>query len=259
VWHYWEAGSGPPLILLHGIGMSHTVWNPILPALCPTRRVIAFDIAGFGVTPPLRRGTRPTILNLVDALHESIRQAGVHDPPDIAGNSLGGAMALEAARRGIARSVVAISPIGLWRRDPPAHVRHVFRSLRFTARHYPAILKAALRRTWLRELALALPLSVGSRRMPVEDALRAVEDLGESPGFEETFDSTRAPFCGRSIIAPVTVAFGACDWILTGSARLRNRLPSHTRWIRPRGWGHVPMWADPPRVARLILEGTGQM
>ena len=39
-------------------------------------------------------------------------------------------------------------------------------------------------------------------------------------------------------------------------SRQRSELPSHTRWIEKRSWGHVPMWCDPEGVADLILEGT---
>jgi pimeloyl-ACP methyl ester carboxylesterase len=131
-----------------------------------------------------------------------------------------------------------------------------FRGMRLMARYFPNLLKASLRGSWLRELALAVPLSVGSRRMPVSDALRAVDDLAASRAFEETFDRTRAAFSGRDITASVTVAFGDHDWILPKGSRLRIGLPDHTTWISQRGWGHVPMWADPRGVAQLILEGT---
>ena len=67
-WYFSETGLGRPLILLHGIGMSHGAWNALVPYLSLMRRVIAFDIAGFGRTPPLPRGTLPTIANLVDRL-----------------------------------------------------------------------------------------------------------------------------------------------------------------------------------------------
>jgi hypothetical protein len=96
-----------------------------MPFLCPTRRVIAFDTAGFGSTAPLPRGILPTIPNLVEYLDRSISGIGIRVPVDIAGNSLGGSMALEAARRGIARSVVAISPAGLWACERPAASRAV--------------------------------------------------------------------------------------------------------------------------------------
>ena len=137
VWRYEETGSGRPLILLHGIGMSHAAWNAVTPYLRATRRVIAFDIAGFGLTPPLPAGTLPTIANLVEALERSLHEMGLDLPIDVAGNSLGGCMALEAARRGIARSVVAISPIGLWRAHPAPHVKYVFRGMRLHGAVFP--------------------------------------------------------------------------------------------------------------------------
>jgi pimeloyl-ACP methyl ester carboxylesterase len=256
LWFYRETGSGRPLILLHGIGMSHVAWNAVTPYLCSTRRVIAFDTAGFGLTPPLTRRTPPTIPNLVEALDRSLHEIGIRVPVDFAGNSLGGSMALEAARRGIARSVVAISPPGLWRAHPPPHVKYVFRGLRVMARHFPHLLRATVQKPLLRELALAVPLSVGSRRMPASDALRVVDDLARSSAFEETFEDSRAPFSGRDIAVPVTVAFGDRDWILPNGSRRRNELPAHTRWVERHGWGHVPMWVDPVGVAQLILEGS---
>jgi pimeloyl-ACP methyl ester carboxylesterase len=256
VWHYSEDGCGRPLVLLHGIGMSQAAWTAVTPYLSSTRRVIAFDIAGFGLTPPLSTGIPPTISHLVDGLEESLRAIDIEGPVDMAGNSLGGTMALEAARRGLARSVVAISPPTLWRTHGAVHVKYVFRGLRFVARRFPDVMKAMVSRPVLRELALAVPISVGSRRMPTIDARRAVDDLAASPGFEDTFANTRAPFPGGDIAVPLTVVFGGRDWILTKGSRCRDRLPVHTRWIEKAGWGHVPMWADPTGVSRLILDGT---
>jgi pimeloyl-ACP methyl ester carboxylesterase len=257
LWHFRETGSGRPLILLHGIGMSHRVWNAVIPHLASTRRVIAFDIAGFGSTPRLPGATHPTVAHLVDSLDQSLRQMDLGVPVDLCGNSLGGCMALEAARRGMARSIVAISPIGLWNEKPPPHVNYVFRDLRFMARNFPRALKTAMRIAWLREVLLAIPISLGSRRMSVSDARVAVDDLATSTAFEETFEQTRAPFRGgRDIVAPITVAFGDRDWILMSGARRRHELPAHTTWIEKRGWGHVPMWVDPAGVSQLILEGT---
>ena len=252
-----DTGNGRALVLLHGIGMSHAAWRPVTPALCRTRRVIAFDIAGFGLTPPLATGTAPTIAHLVDDLDRSIRELGLELPVDIVGNSLGGAMALEAARRGIARTVVGLSPIGLWNEHPPVHVKFTYSAACASWWERSRLLvRSTMRVPLLRELALAVPLSAGSGRMPLCDALGAVDDLAVSSGFEATFENTRAPFSGVEITVPVTVAFGDRDWLLTMGARLRDRLPPHTRWIgRPR-WGHVPMWIDPAGVARLILEGT---
>jgi len=78
VWRYGEHGEGRPLILLHGIGMSRAAWNPVLTHLYATRRVIAFDIAGFGATPPLPSGIPPTISTLVDGCsNRSVRSGSI--------------------------------------------------------------------------------------------------------------------------------------------------------------------------------------
>ncbi len=236
--------------------MSHAAWKAVIPYLHVTRRVIAFDIAGFGLTPRLPFGNPPTIANLVDGLCRSLRAIGVEMPVDMAGNSLGGCMALEAARRGMARTVVAISPIGLWNEAPAPHVRYVFRTLRWMATRAPVLLEAPMRNGLTRELALAVPMSVGSRRMRVRDALQAVDDLARSTAFEDTFESTLTSFSGPDIRVPVTVAFGDRDWILTNGSRHRDALPAHTRWVIKAGWGHVPMWVDPAGVADLILRSA---
>jgi pimeloyl-ACP methyl ester carboxylesterase len=257
VWNYRESGSGDALILLHGIGMSHRAWTAVTPQLSRTRRVIAFDIAGFGSTPALPGETIPTIAHLVDALERSICRLGIPTPVDIVGNSLGATMALEAARRGLARSVVAISPPGLWNARGPSQLKYIFGALRFAATRAPRLLKAILKNPVLREIVLSVPLSVGSHRMPVADAVRSIDELAAASAFEATFESTRIPFDGQEIDVPVTVAFGSRDWILTKRAQRRDGLPPHTRWVMKPGWGHVPMWADPLGVAQLILEGTG--
>jgi pimeloyl-ACP methyl ester carboxylesterase len=235
--------------------MSHAAWNAVTPYLAVSRRVVAFDIAGFGSTPPLAQGIDPTVANLVDGLERSIRGLGIEMPVDMAGNSLGGSMALEAASRGLARSVVAISPAGLWRARPPRHVKHVFRALRFGATRFTRPLKRAVRSPRIRELLFAVPLSAGSARMPARDARRAIDDLAGARAFDATFEHTRAPLAagGIGIAVPVTVVFGNRDWILPRGSRSRDGLPAHARWIEQPGWGHVPMWADPKGVAALIL------
>ena len=104
----------------------------------------------------------------------------------------------------------------------------------------------------LRGIMLAVPISLGSGRMPAEDAVGAIDDLVSAPSFEATFFNLKPFTGGQSIPIPITVAFGARDWILLRSAQRRGELPPHARWIRPKGWGHVPMWVDPEGVARLV-------
>src|ERR1700690_1719555 len=46
-----EAGKGPPVVLLHGLGGTHTVWNEILPGLAEEFHVLAPDLRGHGRSP----------------------------------------------------------------------------------------------------------------------------------------------------------------------------------------------------------------
>lgn len=255
MWHFTEQGQGRPLVLLHGIGMSGAAWRPVLARLAERRRVIAFDVAGFGRSPLLPPDVLPTTVNLARALGEQLRGLGLVEPVDIAGNSMGGWMALEAARLGLARSVVAISPAGLWAK-PPAHVRHVFFNLRRGTRLAPGLVKWMLQMPVLREVLMAVPMTTGSHRIPAEEAFAAAQDFVSAPGFEATFAHADSFRGGHEITVPVTVAFGTHDWLLTKSARRRHELPLQTRWLEPQGWGHVPMWKDPEGVVRVILEGT---
>lgn len=254
-WHALERGTGRPLVLLHGIGMSHEAWAPLLSHLTPHRRVIAFDIAGFGQTPPL---TGPVTLDaLLAGLRDSLKARGINEPVDLVGNSMGGWLALGAAQRGLARSVVAISPAGLSPREkPPAHIRLTFAMTRFAAQHTPGLSRRLVASPVIRTLALAIPMTPRGWRMPVYAAQRALEDFGQAPGFDATFDAIH-PLTGLDrLTVPVTVAFGRLDALLTGDYRRRDGLPVHARWIAPLTWGHVPMWDDPAGVAQVILNGT---
>lgn len=46
-----DEGRGPPIVLLHGVGGNHTVWNAVVPGLAQNHRVIAPDLRGHGRSP----------------------------------------------------------------------------------------------------------------------------------------------------------------------------------------------------------------
>jgi len=255
MWHHLDQGQGRPLVLLHGIGMSSRAWAPVMATLSAQRRVLAFDVAGFGRSPMLPADRPPTAVHLVLALKDVLAQLGMDEPVDVVGNSMGGWMALEAARLGMARSVVVISPAGLWT-QPPMHAKHLFFTMRRVTRAAPGLVKALLSVPWMREALMALPVTTGVRRMPADEAFAAALDFANAPGFDATFAQATRFEGGGDIAVPVTVAFGTHDWLLPRQARLRTHLPAQTRWLEPTGWGHVPMWKDPAGVARLIIEGT---
>ncbi|MEZ0363848.1 alpha/beta fold hydrolase [Mycobacterium sp. pUA109] len=124
-WNRIDKGAGRPLVLLHGGGSSANSWLPVIDQLAQQRRVIAFDFPGFGDTPAVR-DMAFTMDWAMQQLAEQLNLLGIDTPVDIAGNSMGGWMALEAAKRGMARSVVAIGPAGLWAKGMPPLTRIAF-------------------------------------------------------------------------------------------------------------------------------------
>jgi pimeloyl-ACP methyl ester carboxylesterase len=106
-------GSGPPLVLLAGIGMNGAAWRPVRPLLAAERELTLIDMPGFGNSSALPDDTDSTIDALTDAVERCLPKLGL-EQPHVAGNSLGGAVGLELARRGAVASVTAISPAGFW-------------------------------------------------------------------------------------------------------------------------------------------------
>jgi pimeloyl-ACP methyl ester carboxylesterase len=261
------------LILLHGIGMSHFAWKNVIHSLANERHVLAFDIAGFGLTPPVPDNIQPTPANLVGSLNETLSQidkdgqiSKEYEYVDIVGNSLGGYLALEAAKRGKlgcfrVKSIVAISPAGLWKKHYPIRSEVVLQITRLGVRYLPRLTRALLRREYTRQLMMAVPMSIN---VPEEDAKQLVDIFASAPifaskaAFKKFRESLKDPFVdGRKILGSirVTIAFGKRDWLLPTGARLRHEIPEDVIWHDRKGWGHVPMWDDPEGVAKFIFDG----
>ena len=110
---YARVGRGEPLVLLHGIGHHRQAWDPVVDILATEREVIAVDLPGFGASPALPDGLAydlSTTNTVLAALFEALDL----DRPHVAGNSLGGLLALELGRGKLVRSVTALSPAGFW-------------------------------------------------------------------------------------------------------------------------------------------------
>lgn len=89
-------GVGPPLVLIHGVGLDHTMWDLVLGRLAEIRSVVRYDISGHGLTPD-QPGDR-SIDDFVDELLFVIHSQGL-DRPEVAGISMGGMIALAASAR----------------------------------------------------------------------------------------------------------------------------------------------------------------
>ncbi len=98
---YQIAGSGAPLVLLHGIGSNASSWRDQLRGLADLRRVIAWDAPGYGGSTPLAAG-RPVAADYAERLKLLLGGLGL-DRVDIVGHSLGALMAVSFARQWPAR------------------------------------------------------------------------------------------------------------------------------------------------------------
>ena len=71
--HYWIAGRGEPVLLLHGYAETSHMWRPLIKELARTRTVIAPDLRGFGASSKPTGGyTKATMAQDVHALMASL-------------------------------------------------------------------------------------------------------------------------------------------------------------------------------------------
>lgn len=255
-WHHIEKGHGTPLVLLHGIGMDSNAWIPVLDRLALQHRVIVFDLPGFGKTPEFTAPVLPTPHTMAAGLKQALLAMGIDQPVDLVGNSLGGFIALQAAAEGVARSVVGISPAGLWRDKAPLHIRPLFGSMRKAMQSFPGFSGLLMASGLARTALLAGPMTARGWKVPAHEAKASVHRFAHSPGFEAALDGFEHAFLdANKIKVPCTIAFGDLDWVFPLGTRDKKRAPRHAHWVRLPACGHVPMWDDPDRVAHVILRG----
>ena len=110
-----EGAGDPPLVLLHGIGSGAASWAPVLPALSARRRVIAWNLPGYGGADRLP-GPHAGPADHADALLGFLDHLGIAQC-DLLGHSLGGLLAAYVARKppGRVRRLVLSSPAGGYR------------------------------------------------------------------------------------------------------------------------------------------------
>jgi pimeloyl-ACP methyl ester carboxylesterase len=248
---HYRTGAGPPLLLIHGLGMGQVVWRPVVPLLAGEREVIALDLPGFGASP---HGPR-TVEGLAHAVAAFAAGLGL-DRPHVAGNSLGGAVALAMGAAGAARSVCALSPVGFVAAREGTYGRAMLATTRVLSRLLlpaaPALARSAVLRTALCSHASSRPW-----RIPPEDVVEWTRNYAGAVAFWELLDALdgwRAPVPA----CPTTVAWGQRDRLLIASRqapRARRALPE-ARHVTLRGCGHVPMWDDPGQVAGAMLDAS---
>jgi pimeloyl-ACP methyl ester carboxylesterase len=253
-------GTGQPLVLLHGLGHHAQAWRPVIDRLSDSFDVIACDLPGFGSSAPLDAAIDPTIPAYADAFAAWFAEQGI-EHPHVAGNSMGGAIALELARRGDVASATAFSPAGFW--STPELWWCQCSSLGMIA-YLPRPFAAPvvrLGRTRLGRIALLGQLFGHPTRVPSEEAAATLRDAAAAPAFRAALSAfgryRYEP--GPPADVPVTVAWGRYDWLLPcrlQAPRARRLLPE-ARHVTL-GTGHVPYFDDPGAVEAVIRTTAGR-
>ena len=256
---YSRAGSGPPLLLLHGIGHRRQAWDAVLDRLTPHRDVITVDLPGHGESPPLDMAGRSAITALAEDLTGFLDQLGL-DHPHVAGNSLGGRLALEAGALGRAATVTALSPAGFWRSERElGYAKAVFRTMETLGARLEPVAPRLADHTAGRAVLYASVVHRPSRMSP-EQALGDMRAfMAASPALNAIL-AEASPFEGQiPADVPVTIAWGSHDRLLPRRQALvaRDRLPQ-ARFVRLAGCGHAPMTDDPALVASILLRGSSR-
>src|SRR4051794_31010187 len=253
-----RGGSGPPLVLLHGFTDTWRTWELVLPELERHHDVLAPALLGHAGGPPLDGGVGADAV--ADAVERAMDAAGF-TTAHVAGNSMGGFVALQLAARGRAESVVALAPAGGWAKDDD--------SWRETMRWFTQLHEGSKQAAAHAEALVATP--AGRRRVsesfverfehiPAELLAHMIVGAAACSGAPAMIDSALRDgypeLDAERIACPVRIVWGTADRLLpwpSAAARFRADWLPHADWVELEGVGHAPQLDVPLETAQLIL------
>jgi pimeloyl-ACP methyl ester carboxylesterase len=252
-------GPRSTVVLLHGATGAPSVWAPVVPMLARHHEVVALSLAGHRGGGTVAGPPELLMQQLVDDVEAQLDARGL-DRPHLVGNSLGGWVALELARRGRAASLVALSPAGAW--ELPTDLEALLRLFRLGRRlgTWRAVHRLAGIR-WIRRVVLRTIMEHAERmsREAVADMFAAMADC-------TVLDDL---ISGAPLIGPMPPFAAEIDCLVRLAWAGSDRTLPFERYGRPMvaavpqaelvilpGVGHVPMYDDPALVASTILEVT---
>jgi pimeloyl-ACP methyl ester carboxylesterase len=257
---FHRGGSGPPLVLLHGFTDTWRTWDLVLPQLERHHDVLAPTLVGHAGGPPLDGEISEDVL--ADAVERAMDDAGF-DTAHIAGNSLGGYLALQLAARGRARSVVALAPAGGWAAgDPGAKATlDYFLTMRELLEAAVPHAEAIASTPEGRRRATAYS-TTNFEHIPAELIVHQMRGAASCEATLPLVDYARRHgwrLDAEKIDCPVRVVWGTADRNLewpSAAERYRTHWLPHADWVELDGIGHCPQLDVPLEAAQLILGFT---
>jgi pimeloyl-ACP methyl ester carboxylesterase len=222
--HIAEAGSGPPVLLLHGWPLHWYAWRKLIPLLAGSYRLICPDLRGFGWTDAPASGYRTASL-AADAV--ALLDALGLDRADVIGHGEGGRVGFELClgqpgRVGHLVALGAMHPYPSLRLLAPHAWRYWWTPLvetsglgRRVVRHLPAVTRAVLRASAADPGALgetAIEEFVNSVRDPAR--ARASERLMHEFAYHEMLPSIRGANRPRRLRVPALMLSGERDFFV---------------------------------------------
>lgn len=257
---HFRGGTGEPLVLLHGLFQSWHDWSPLLSRLTAEREVLAPTHLGHPGSRPFEAGQPPTIAAWTDAVEAEMDAWGL-EQPDVAGHSLGGWVALELAKRGRARSVVAISPAGRYTDEDVARIARLLRRSHRLARWLLPLARRVVR-TSIGRKALLADSCADPRRISPGQAERLVVNLARCPDLDGFLVGALEDESGKAlrfneaerVPCPVLIVLPELDRFFTRfhAERYAEAVPGATIVVLP-DCGHAAMFDHPELVGSTIL------
>ncbi|GGK56678.1 alpha/beta fold hydrolase [Nocardia camponoti] len=252
-------GKGDPVLLLHGFLLSPHCWEQVARRMSSHCEVYAPAFAGHWGGPELR-GWSLDVYALADQIESQLDELG-WQTCHIAGNSLGGWVGLELARRGRARTLTAIAPAGGWGSPSLTAVRV---GLKFASLiPFVAVgrrLGAGIVDNAIIQQVAALVVAKSTSSVPRRDLTNMLSAvLGCDAMIPMLLGSLRAPAMQDldELSTPVRLLLAEYDRVIPNhvyATRYLRDLPENADRILVHGVGHVPMLESPDRIATLIAE-----
>ncbi|WP_174187702.1 alpha/beta fold hydrolase [Nocardia barduliensis] len=252
-------GSGDPLLLLHGFMLSPHCWEQTAARLSTHCEVFAPAFAGHWGGAPTD-GRSVDVYSLADRICDQLDELGWRTC-HIAGNSLGGLVGVELARRGRARTLTLIAPAGGWHAPSLIQWRinlkflslvplvEIGKRLGGFAIGNPLARRVAL-------LALSKHASAVSRRDATAALTAALNCSAMLPMILSALRAAEQEDLS-TLRTPVRLLLAEHDRVIPNrvyARRYLKELPESADRILVNGVGHVPMLEAPDRIATLIAE-----
>ena len=256
------AGSGPPLLLIHGIGDSSETWRTVLPALARKHLVIAPDLLGHGMSAKPRADY--SVAAYANGMRDLLGVLGI-DRVTLVGHSLGGGVAMQFAYQFPEKTerMVLVSSGGAGGGVSPL--------LRAATLPGASALLAGVRLPGAR-LAVSAGVGVLERLdtglgVDAGDLRRVVEALPDARARAAFIRTLRAVVDWRGQVVtmldrcylargmPTLLMWGTRDSVLpVGHAYQARAAMPGSRLELFEGAGHFPFRSDPPRFVSLLEE-----